>query len=90
MQKVNLKSFKIKLFLRSLNNMAMWFRSDASLLERLYPDMVSPADDGITIGRVLELTTQQNLPSNEAIADNDVVIYRLLHLVSALSCGNDS
>ncbi len=65
----------------------MWFRSDASLLERLYPDMVSPADDGITIGRVLELTSQQNLPYNEAIADNDVVIYRLLHLVSVITMG---
>jgi hypothetical protein len=62
--------------------MAHWFRSDASLLERLYPDMVSQADDGITIGRVLEHEPVVPIPSNEAIAENDVVIYRLLHLVS--------
>ena len=68
---------------RSLNTMALWFRSDSSLLERLYPDMVSPSDDGITIGRVLELelAVSHVLPVNEAIADNDVVIYRILHLV---------
>ena len=63
--------------------MAHWFRSDSSLLEKLYPDMVSPADDGITIGRVLELelSVSHGLPSTEAIAENDLVIYRLLHLV---------
>ena len=64
--------------------MAHWFRSDASLLDRLYPDMVSQADDGITIGRVLEHEPVVPIPANEAIAENDVVIYRLLHLVILL------
>ena len=57
------------------------FRSDSSLLDRVYPDMRTNFDDDVTVDRVLQLEPDVQCPTSDAIGESDVVIYRLLHLV---------
>jgi hypothetical protein len=44
--------------------------------------LAGQSDDGVTVGRVLELEPPLPLPVSDALPENDLLIYQLLHLVT--------
>ena len=81
---------------RSLNSMSKWFKAEPMLLEKVYPEMISPVSDRSTVSHILQLEQNSPAPSIQnfllipdskiadkygtSINDNDMVIGRLLRL----------